>query len=209
MKKFIIGSILAAMFIVPGVASAHSGSVTCGASGVVFHYNGDFPITTTVTEHITSVTPNVNKTFVVTAHTAATDTIPFTGLAIASSTWVGGGTIPPTTLNCPTPPANPVAPVCPAGTVSDSLNYLNSNLVELICVRTVTNTVTNTITVHDLAPTPVYNCPKGYKQNNFIPGLLTCTRTVIKNHTKTKIVKQRVLIPWCPLPPHKTPGVTG
>lgn len=185
MRKFSIGIVALAIALgIPTAASAHSGTVTCDSSGVVFHYNANFPITTTVTEKVVpGLGGNSTKTFVVPAHTAVNDTVAATGTVVASSTWVGGGTIPPTTLTCPQPPTPPLVPTCAPGDVSQGIVG-----GVLVCQHTVTviQTVTNTITQY-----------------------IDKWHTKIRFKTKIKIVKQRVLIPWCPLPPKKTPGIAG
>lgn len=203
MRKLIgIIAVLAALAL-PVSASAHSGTVTCNTTDVVFSYHADFPVTTVVHEKAGAVT----KDFTVLAHTAATDSIPYVraggnDVIVASSTWVGGGTIPPTTLIClgvtPVPPVTPVPvppvpnpPVCPAGTNSAGI----SNGV-LVCV-----------TPPPVVPPPFAICPKGDKSLGVKNGVLVCVQTKIKIvHKVTKIVKW---VQWCPLPPKKTPGVTG
>lgn len=216
MKRIIIGSILSAvMLIVPGIASAHSGTVTCDSRGVVFTYNANFPTTTTVTQDVSGVT----KTVTVPRNTATVDIMPFTAATVvASSTWVGGGTIPPTTLTCPytappVPPCEqfdavrnpecrpptPPAINCAPGTAEVSRVTEGVNTT-VLCERTV---------VPPVPPMPL--CPKGTKNLGVKNGILLCQRTKIKVVNKTKIKWKTKLVEWCPAPPkkHKTPGVTG
>lgn len=98
-KKFLIAGVL--MLAIPGVASAHTGSVKCDNTGVVFMYSSNFAHTTTVTE----VVNGVSKTFTVPAHTAVTDTVDNPGGTVyAGASWKDGnasGQIPTTKLVCP------------------------------------------------------------------------------------------------------------
>lgn len=198
MKRLIAGLVAVVALAVPGVASAHSGTVTCDTTGVVFHYNADFPITTQVTEKAGSVTKN----FTVPARTAVTDTISgLTGTIVASSTWVGGGTIPPTTLTCPAPPPPPPpVPTCKAGDVSEGI--VNGVLV---CDHTITIVTPPA----PPSPPPFVVCPKGTKNLGIQNGILTCLKTQIKIKVKTKVITKIKWVVWCPLPPKPTPGVAG
>lgn len=206
MKRLIAGIIAVVALAVPVTASAHSGTVTCNTTGVVFAYHSDFPVTTTVTEHVGSIT----KTVTVVAHTASTDTIPGIttppgGSIVASATWVGGGTIPPTTLVCPgPPPAPPVTPTppptCKAGDVSEGI--VNGVLV---CDHTITIVTPPA----PPPPPPFVVCPKGTKNLGIQSGILTCLKTQIKIKVKTKVITKIKWVVWCPLPPKPTPGVTG
>lgn len=212
MRKLIAGIALLGALALPGVASAHSGNVTCDSTGVVFTYNANFPANTVVTEHVAGS----SYTFTPPAFAVSTHTDPAPNLSggtngigigfLASATWIGGGTIPPTTLNCPqvtpqppvipvppvTPPSPPItpAPVCPAGTNSAGV----SNGV-LVCV-----------TPPPVTPPPFAICPKGDKSLGVKNGVLLCQVIKIKVvHKITKIVKW---VQWCPLPPKKG-GVAG
>lgn len=218
MKRIIAGLIAVCALALPSIASAHSGTVTCDTTNVVFTYHADFPLTTTVTEKAGAVT----KTFSVPAHTAVTDTIPYTpsggnNTIVASSTWVGGGSIPPTTLICvgppptpnPTPPVQPpecaaacptptppARPFCPVG--ESERSYENGILT---CVVTV-------IVNPPVPPTPVFPlCPKGTTSLGVKHGVMVCQKVKIKVvYRVTKIVRW---VQWCPLPPHHKPGVAG
>lgn len=201
MKKFLIGSILSAVLLaVPTMASAHSGTVTCNSSGVVFHYNANFASTKTATERVNSA----QYTFVVPAYTAIDHTVPLptTTPVVASSNWGGPGSIPATTLNCPSPPP---PPTCAAGDTSQGV--VNGVLV---CNHTTVVTipgpvVTVTVPGPPVVP-PVGVCPKGTKNIGQVGGVLTCLKTVIKTKTHIKIQWRIKYIEWCPKPPPPGPS---
>src|SRR5664279_4253227 len=102
----IVGAI-AINALVPGMASANTGAVTCNSSGVVFSYDAHFGRPKVVIETVNGV----SKPFTVPKYTAITDTWPIFGTLTAGATW-SGGSIPTTTLVCPAaPPVTP--PVAP------------------------------------------------------------------------------------------------
>lgn len=197
MKHLIAVLVVLGALFVPSVASAHTGSVTCTAQGVVFTYNANFPVTENAFEKVDfSNGAFSTKNFTVVAGQVTSDTIPVdtAGTVVASSTWAGGGSIPPTSVTCPSPdlipgpfpsvappPVTPVstfAPpiVCPAGTTPDATG----------CVKIIAK------------------CPKGTKQYSFKYGVLICVKTHIKVIHKIK------LIPYTPVcPPNKSRGGGG
>lgn len=184
MRRFLIASaVCIATLAIPTIASAHTGRVTCDSTGVVFNYDANFPANTAVTEHVNGI----NYSFIPTAFAVSTHIDPLPGIATvtASATWVGGGTIAPTTLTCPVP-APPVVPppVVPPTPPAPP-----------IIVPPVPPVVPP-------APTPV--CGKGFRlhQSNHVNY---CIKTVVKVKTIVKIK----YVWWCPLPPHKKSGVTG
>lgn len=215
MKRIAISGIITiVMFIVPSMALAHSGSVSCDATGVKFTYNANFASYKVSTERVGdqtytfNVAPKVVQTHIV--------PLPTTSPVVVSASWGGPGSIPATTLSCPVtaPPVNVV--VCPEGYVPQDapnpVDYGHSYVV--LCLRTVTVTNTNTVTVpvevirYVTTPNPPvqYKCPKGTKRVGFKSNILTCLK--VKTKTVTRIVIRE--IPWKPNPPrHHTPGVTG
>ena len=139
MRKTIMGLIAAlACLVVPGVASAHTGTVSCNSTGVIFHYNADFPTALTVTQNVNGVTSQV----LVPANTSVNFTQPLPGVAsvTASATRPTNITVVPIThLTCPVPPKpDPTpAPICPEGTTQDA----SSTATAVVCIKTVTVTV--------------------------------------------------------------------
>jgi hypothetical protein len=112
----IIG-VIALSLVLPGVASANTGSVKCDSTGVVFSYNANFGRSKVSTE----IVNGVSYQYTVPVYQVSTHTWPgVTGTIVASASWSGGG-IPKTTLHCPTPtqppppppPPPPVAPPTP------------------------------------------------------------------------------------------------
>lgn len=104
------------------VASAHTGGVTCGTTGVVFSYQNNFAHDTAVTETVNGV----GKTYTVKANTASIDTIPATGsYQAAKASWKDGnavGSIPLTELSCPyTPPTDTITVCIPTETVTKTI----------------------------------------------------------------------------------------
>ncbi|MDX6619827.1 MAG: hypothetical protein QOK36_2213 [Gaiellales bacterium] len=97
--------------VLPGVASANSGSVKCDSTGIVFTYNTNFDHTTVVTETVNGAT----KLVTVPARTQTTDLWPLA--TVRASNTVGavwsGGSIATVPLTCPVPPAAPQQPVAP------------------------------------------------------------------------------------------------
>lgn len=180
MKRIaVLCAALMALFIVPSVANAHSGTVSCNATGVTFTYNANFATAKTSTEHvgdmtyIFNVTPNVVNTHIV--------PLPTTSPVVVSATWGGPGSIAPRSLNCPVTPPPLVVPkvVCPVGYVTE--DSPNPNMV--LCSRVIT--VTNTVTLPAAPVPPVYyKCPKGTKLVAYKSGATIC----LKNHVKIKIV---------------------
>jgi Domain of unknown function DUF11 len=103
----IIG-VIALSLVLPGVASANTASVKCDSTGVVFTYNANFGRSKVSTETVNGVTYQ----YTVPVYQVSTHTWPgVTGTAVVSATW-SGGSIPTTTLHCPTPPP-PVTPPPP------------------------------------------------------------------------------------------------
>src|SRR4029077_20842366 len=110
---------IAALGCLPGVAAAHTGSVKCDATGVVFSYNANFEQDTFVTENV----GQAQRLVVVNQNTASTDTwAGITGTITVSASWPGGGTPeqtrvcpapPPPVFTTPPPPAAPPAPPAP------------------------------------------------------------------------------------------------
>lgn len=83
------------------VAKAHTGSVTCDSTGIVFHYNNNFSHDTTVTQYINGVQHQV----VVNAYKSlnAGYDAP-ASYVVVKATWTDGnaiGNIPLTELTCP------------------------------------------------------------------------------------------------------------
>lgn len=198
MKKTIIAVLVAtAALVLPALASAHTGSVSCTKAGVTFSYNANFAHTTVVTENVNGVT----KLFTVPKNTTVTDTVSTTTPnVVAGATWKDGtlaGSIPFTSLTgcgTPPPPPPPPPPTCVSGT-----KFVSFVGGVLTCERTVTVVtpppppVTNTVTVIQYV-------------DRWHPGkVIHKTRTVTK--TKTKI--KRILVPWCPQPKHRKSEVLG
>lgn len=184
--KYLAGVIAAfALLAIPGIASAHTGRVTCDSTGIVFNYDANFPANTVVTEHVNGT----DYSFVPATFAPSVNTVPLQTVAnvTASATWVGGGTIRPVTLTCPvvipvpiTPPA-PLPPVPPTPPVPP---------------------------VPPLPPTPPPHvpvvCPVGYKLHQSA-HVNYCIKRIVKVKTVVKIK----YVWWCPMPPKPTPGVTG
>lgn len=211
MKRILISSIVAvALFIVPSMAQAHSGEVTCDSKGVLFTYNANFATAKTSTEHVGdavytfNVTPNVVNTHLV--------PLPVTSPVTVSATWGGPGSIAPRALSCPVatppvPPTTPSAPVCPPNTVNEGMSG-----GVLVCVRTVTNTVSVQVpTLPATIPPVFYKCPKGTKLVAYKSGATICLkyRNKIKIITITKVKIRYVDVPDDSPRPPKGNGVAG
>lgn len=213
MKRLIAFLCTLAIFAIPSVASAHTGTVTCDSRGVVFTYNANFSRDTTTTENVNGVI----KTFIVRANVVSTDVIAsnqFTTPIVASSNW-GFGSIPATTVVCPPkpptpptpkPPAPPAPPVCPVNTVNEGV----SNGV-LICVRTITNTlpapppITVTVikTIPESPEEKAPKCPKGTKHYHTYGSAVIC----VKRHV---VVRHSVkMVPYKPFTAPAKHGVGG
>lgn len=191
MRK-IIGCVvtLVAMLAIPAMASAHSGSVVCNSSGVVFTYNANFATAKDATE----VVNGTSYSFHVLPHVVNTHTIPgVTGTVVASSSWGGPGSIPEVTLTCPAPPTPPVVVNCPEGTTDLGMSG-GVKLCETV------KTVINTVVIPGPPPTPG-TCPKNQKQLTFKDGVLTCQKTVTHIKTHTKVITKTRWVEWCPKPP--------
>lgn len=220
------------LLILPNISSAHTGSVKCDSTGVVFSYNANFSSTTLVTENVADVVTgnSITQSVFVPRRNSIIDTVTASNLGAIASPSLGGtpagtkliaranwsdngraGSIGPVTLVCPdyVPPTPPAPPVCPTDTANEGM----SNGV-LVCVRT--NTVTNTVTVTvpvevvkyvaTSAPVTNYKCPKGTKKVGFKNNVLTCLKSKTKTITKFKI---KYIKPWHPLPPKGVGGVAG
>jgi hypothetical protein len=97
-----------ALLAFPGAAQAHTGTVTCDSTGVVFHYNANFERRTIVTETVGAPGQlGAQRLVVVERHRSSSDTwAGVAGTVTASATWHGGG-IAERTLVCPPPPLPP------------------------------------------------------------------------------------------------------
>lgn len=222
MRKLLAAFVAVCSLALPSIASAHTGSVRCDTTGVVFTYNANFQHNTAVTEVVKgAVTGNAfAKGVTVLAHTASTDTIalssltwPITaenGVLLVSATWSDGnakGSIGPQYVTCPKPPTTPpvtnppAQPVCPAGTNSAGI----SNGV-LVCVtspppvQTVTNTITVTVPA---APAKAPKCPKGTKLYRVFGSSVICTKRHVVTKTKIKLIR------YHPVTTPKKPRVGG
>jgi uncharacterized repeat protein (TIGR01451 family) len=101
----IIG-VIALSLVLPGVASANTASVKCDSTGVVFTYNANFGRSKVSTE----IVNGVSYRYTVPVYQVSTHTWPgVTGTIVASASW-SGGSIPKTTLHCPTPTLTPPPP---------------------------------------------------------------------------------------------------
>lgn len=195
MKRLALFIAAIAVFALPSVASAHTASVKCDSTGVVFTYNANFPHAFIADERVNGV----HYSFVIAPHVVSTHTIPgVIGTVVVSSDWGGPGSITQTTLTCPAPTPPPAA-VCPSGTTDLGM----SNGVKICGSEKI---VYQQVIVPGPPPAPG-TCPKGTKKVSFTNGVLTCKQVIHK--TKVKIVKKIKYVQWCPLPPKPTPGVTG
>lgn len=186
MKRIIAILTAAIVFAIPAVASAHSGTVVCNSNGVVFTYNANFPVTENAFEKVVDSSGNIQTVnFMVIAGQVTSNTIPgFTGTVTASSTWVGGGEIPPTVLTCPAVPTPIPAPVpvtpqpipapLPPATIPP---------------------------IHITIP----KCPKGTKRYGIFGGVLICTKRHVVVKIKIKLIRYTPVGPPKPRPG----GVTG
>jgi len=189
-NKYIVGFIASVMLALPGVASAHTGSVACTKAGVEFNYNANFAHTTTVTENVNGTT----DTFIVPAYTAVTHTVVTNSPnVIAGASWKDGtaaGSIPFTALTgCGTPPP-PTPPTCNNG--STFVSFVNGVL---------TCQVTKEVQLPAPPPVTVTNTV-------YVPVVKWKTKIVVKHHTK--YITRIKLVEWCPIKPKpRPPGVAG
>lgn len=217
MKRVICVAVFLVALAIPNIASAHTGTVKCDSTGVVFSYNNNFAHDTLVTESVKDSTQGNGTVYSVTvpANKAFTHTVPApSNSVIASAVWTDGyskGSIGPTIISCPVSPVK-TPPVCPLNTVNEGV----SNGV-LVCVRTVTNTLPApppiTVTVIKTVPEdeemPV-KCPKWAKPYRVYDNMTLCIKTHI-------IVKWKTRIKMIPYTPNTAPvknhkgvgGVTG
>jgi hypothetical protein len=198
---------------IPGAAQGHTGSVTCDATGVVFHFNANFERDTIVTETVGA--PGqvpAERVLTVHRHTAVSDTwVGVTGTVRAGATW-HGGSIPTTTLVCPTPtsppPPPPVTtppppPVAPPATppatppaappVAPPVAPPTAPPVAPPSPPATTTSVT--------PPKKPVKCPRYTYKIRMVRGVLICGKNVIKYRT----------VPRTTAPPirHHGAGVTG
>lgn len=113
MKRIVGILVVLGALVVPGVAQAHTGFVTCDSTGVVFHYNANFERDTLALEYVRQGDVTRTKVVGVKRRTASTDTFPGeVGKVVAWARWKGGG-IKPTWLDCPKPETPPTGPPPP------------------------------------------------------------------------------------------------
>jgi hypothetical protein len=138
-----VGVALAAALTIPSLAAAHTGSVKCDGSNIVFSYNANFAHDTTVTEFVKDSTSGNGtfKTFLVHAYTTATDTVPSPSSSVtASATWKDGtqsGSIAPVTLTC-TQASTPVTACYPSEVVTQTVYTPGPETIKYVPFETTT-----------------------------------------------------------------------
>lgn len=203
-RILILAAAVLAAAVLATPASAHTGSVTCDARGVVFTYQANFERDTYVTE---TVGP-AQRLVLVHSHIAYTDIWSgITGSITAGARW-NIGSIPTVTLTCPAAPPPPVvvttpppAPVAPPATPA---------------APPVAPPVTPTPSVELRPPAP---CPAHYKLH-VTHGTRLCLRTIVKPPKRVRCVIGKrvhltggdvciVRVPTAPHKPTRPGGTTG
>jgi hypothetical protein len=202
---------------IPGAAQGHTGSVTCDATGVVFHFNANFERDTIVTETVGAVGQvPAERVLTVHRHMAVSDTwVGVTGTVRAGATW-HGGSIPTTTLVCPpaappppppvtTPPPPPVAPPATPPATPPAAPPAAPPVAPPVAPPAppaVTSPPPPPATTTSVTPPkkPV-KCPRYTYKIRMVRGVLICGKNVIKYRT----------VPRTTAPPirHHGAGVTG
>lgn len=218
MRKFIAVLVALAALALPGIASAHTGSVTANCTTVTFSYNANFAHATTVTETYVVDGKSVTKTFSVPANHVATDVITFTSpnkaafTITAGATWTDGtaaGSIPTTSFS-PTGCAVVCVP-------TEKIVYVDRPVEKIVYVDRPVEVIkyVDRVVNHDV-PGPTVEVTKevpGPATTTYVDRPVTVTKTVVKFKTKV-VYRDRwhtkiKLVEWHRNPGHHTPGVAG
>lgn len=220
MKRKTLGLVVALCALAgPSVASAHTGSVTCDARGIVFTYNANFERDTLVLETVRQGDVTKTKVIGVKRKLPGSDTWPgYVGEAWAGAKWKGGG-IRWTKLVCPkppppvsppvtppvVPPTPPVAPPVPPAAPPAPVTPPAPPPVPVTPVTPTTPPVA--VTPPKTAP----KCPKGTTRKSYDSetGVLVCFKILRDHAVKKKAPKKGAKPKVVRKSDRKSGGVTG
>jgi hypothetical protein len=192
----ILGGVLASLAATVTPAAAHTGSVECDATGVVFHYNANFERDTYVTENV----GDAQRLVLVRAHQSGSDTwLGVTGTVTAGASW-RYGSIPTRTLECPAPPTPPpAAPPAPPAAPPVVTPPAAPPAPPAVVTPPAAPPAIPTPPVKKL---PKPKCPRYTYRISYRHGVLVCGKNVIK----IRVVHDHKPKRATPVPPG---GVTG